>query len=164
MNVVLHCPPSAVNAGPAAEAAAPHIRKHGTVKSPKLGRAASPAARDPTLAPSLLQAPVVDFQWNPHDPWTFFSVADEAGEGGGGTLQVRLSVVLTRAGFLWQLCASAAPSAPGCWTAAAAPVWRLPAAASSCTSLRASAEHPPSLPGWRCLARPHLLADPQMSF
>lgn len=35
-----------------------------------------------------LQAPVVDFQWNPHDPWTFFSVADEAGEGGGGTLQV----------------------------------------------------------------------------
>lgn len=34
------------------------------------------------------RAPVVDFQWNPHDPWTFFSVADEAGEGGGGTLQL----------------------------------------------------------------------------
>lgn len=27
-------------------------------------------------------------QWNPADPWTFFSVADEAGEGGGGTLQL----------------------------------------------------------------------------
>ncbi|KAI3436729.1 hypothetical protein D9Q98_006144 [Chlorella vulgaris] len=34
------------------------------------------------------RAPVVDFQWNPSDPWTFFSVADEAGEGGGGTLQL----------------------------------------------------------------------------
>lgn len=31
---------------------------------------------------------MVDFQWNPSDPWTFFSVADEAGEGGGGTLQL----------------------------------------------------------------------------
>lgn len=43
----------------------------------------------PQLPMPPLQAPVVDFQWNPHDPWTFFSVADEAGEGGGGTLQVR---------------------------------------------------------------------------
>jgi hypothetical protein len=31
---------------------------------------------------------VVDFQWNPASPWTFFSVADEAGLGGGGTLQL----------------------------------------------------------------------------
>ena len=31
---------------------------------------------------------VVDFQWNPADPWTLLSVADEAGEGGGGTLQL----------------------------------------------------------------------------
>jgi histone-binding protein RBBP4 len=40
---------------------------------------------------------VVDFQWNPADPWTFFSVADEAGEGGGGTLQLwRLSDLVYR--------------------------------------------------------------------
>ena len=39
---------------------------------------------------------MVDFQWNPNDPWTFFSVADEAGEGGGGTLQLwRVSDLLS---------------------------------------------------------------------
>lgn len=43
------------------------------------------------------RAPVVDFQWNPADPWTFFSVADEAGEGGGGTLQLwRVSDLIYR--------------------------------------------------------------------
>lgn len=49
----------------------------------------TPTNRLRLLTHASFQAPVVDFQWNPHDPWTFFSVADEAGEGGGGTLQVR---------------------------------------------------------------------------
>ena len=32
---------------------------------------------------------VVDFQWNPHDPWTFMSVSDDVSdELGGGTLQL----------------------------------------------------------------------------
>src|SRR5690606_6454408 len=34
---------------------------------------------------------VVDFQWNPIDPWTFCTVSDEGGSGvppGGGTLQL----------------------------------------------------------------------------
>lgn len=32
---------------------------------------------------------VVDFQWNPHDPWTFMSVSDDVSEElGGGTLQL----------------------------------------------------------------------------
>ena len=32
---------------------------------------------------------IVDFQWNPHDPWTFMSVSDDVGAGlGGGTLQL----------------------------------------------------------------------------
>jgi len=41
----------------------------------------------PPHAPLLLEQ-VVDFQWNPADAWTLLSVADEAGEGGGGTLQL----------------------------------------------------------------------------
>lgn len=40
----------------------------------------------PTPRPPTPQ--VVDLQWNPADPWTLLSVADEAGEGGGGTLHV----------------------------------------------------------------------------
>ncbi len=40
---------------------------------------------------------VVDLHWNPHDPWTLLSVADEAGEGGGGTLQAwRISDLVYR--------------------------------------------------------------------
>jgi histone-binding protein RBBP4 len=40
---------------------------------------------------------VVDFQWNPHDPWTMMSVSDDVGEGGGGTLQLwRLSDLVYR--------------------------------------------------------------------
>ena len=32
---------------------------------------------------------VVDFQWNPHDPWTFMSVSDDVSDDlGGGTLQL----------------------------------------------------------------------------
>jgi histone-binding protein RBBP4 len=47
--------------------------------------------------PAAAAVQVVDFQWNPADPWTFFSVADEAGEGGGGTLQLwRLSDLVYR--------------------------------------------------------------------
>lgn len=46
----------------------------------------------PTSAAGCLNAPLptppIRPQWNPADPWTFFSVADEAGEGGGGTLQL----------------------------------------------------------------------------
>ncbi|KAA6418962.1 MAG: WD-40 repeat-containing MSI4-like [Trebouxia sp. A1-2] len=35
------------------------------------------------------RASVVDFQWNPHDPWTFMSVSDDVSdELGGGTLQL----------------------------------------------------------------------------
>lgn len=40
---------------------------------------------------------VVDFQWNPHDPWTIMSVSDEAQLEGGGTLQLwRVSDLLHR--------------------------------------------------------------------
>lgn len=40
---------------------------------------------------------VVDLHWNPHDPWTLLSVADEAGEGGGGTLHAwRISDLVYR--------------------------------------------------------------------
>eukprot|EP00891_Asterochloris_glomerata_P005462 jgi/Astpho2/5462/fgenesh1_pm.00077_%23_3_t len=64
---------------------------------PPAGLAASPESsphkhRHP---PQLLmqhvghRAPIVDFQWNPHDPWTFMSVSDDVGAGlGGGTLQL----------------------------------------------------------------------------
>lgn len=34
------------------------------------------------------RAPIVDFQWNIHDPWTLASASDAAGTDGGGTLQV----------------------------------------------------------------------------
>jgi vacuolar-type H+-ATPase subunit H len=35
------------------------------------------------------QAPVVDFQWDPEDPWTLISVSDDVqSELGGGTLQI----------------------------------------------------------------------------
>ena len=34
------------------------------------------------------RAPVVDFQWNPSDPWTLLSVSDDVSEGGGGTVQL----------------------------------------------------------------------------
>eukprot|EP00850_Spirogloea_muscicola_P017166 SM000145S00783 [mRNA] locus=s145:63233:64556:+ [translate_table: standard] len=38
---------------------------------------------------------VVDFHWNPHDPWTVVSVSD--GEAGGGTLQIwRINDLITR--------------------------------------------------------------------
>ncbi len=37
----------------------------------------------------LVCVQVVDFQWNPHDPWTFMSVSDDVSdELGGGTLQL----------------------------------------------------------------------------
>jgi histone-binding protein RBBP4 len=40
---------------------------------------------------------VVDFQWNPHDPWTMLSVSDDAADGGGGTLQLwRISDLIYR--------------------------------------------------------------------
>lgn len=43
------------------------------------------------------RAPVVDFQWNPHDSWTIMSVSDEAQLEGGGTLQLwRVSDLLHR--------------------------------------------------------------------
>ncbi|KAL4443046.1 hypothetical protein ABPG77_008537 [Micractinium sp. CCAP 211/92] len=43
------------------------------------------------------RAAVVDLHWNPHDPWTLLSVADEAGEGGGGTLHAwRISDLVYR--------------------------------------------------------------------
>mmetsp|Transcript_6765 Transcript_6765/g.19508 ORF Transcript_6765/g.19508 Transcript_6765/m.19508 type:complete len:559 (-) Transcript_6765:257-1933(-) len=43
------------------------------------------------------RAPVVDFQWNPHDPWTLMSVSDESQMEGGGTLQLwRVSDLLHR--------------------------------------------------------------------
>mmetsp|Transcript_12527 Transcript_12527/g.35394 ORF Transcript_12527/g.35394 Transcript_12527/m.35394 type:complete len:451 (-) Transcript_12527:1274-2626(-) len=31
---------------------------------------------------------VVDFQWNPSDPWTMMSMSDDAESGGGGTMQI----------------------------------------------------------------------------
>ncbi|RMZ53608.1 hypothetical protein APUTEX25_003142, partial [Auxenochlorella protothecoides] len=44
------------------------------------------------------RSPVVDFQWNPADPWTLLSVSDDVGEqSGGGTLQLwRVSDLITR--------------------------------------------------------------------
>ena len=40
---------------------------------------------------------VVDFQWNPHDPWTLMSVSDESQMEGGGTLQLwRISDLIHR--------------------------------------------------------------------
>lgn len=40
---------------------------------------------------------VVDFQWNPHDPWTLMSVSDESQMEGGGTLQLwRISDLIYR--------------------------------------------------------------------
>ena len=75
-------------------------------KAPAGGDAeGGPAPKRPRAAvpPQMLfqhaghRGPVVDFQWNPADPWTFFSVADEAGEGGGGTLQLwRVSDLIYR--------------------------------------------------------------------
>eukprot|EP00887_Chlorella_sp_A99_P002859 scaffold6.g2859.t1 len=67
---------------------------------PPAKRAKTPASAAP---PQLLfqhcghRAPVVDFHWNPHDPWTLVSASDEAGEGGGGTLQMwRVSDLIHR--------------------------------------------------------------------
>ncbi len=46
---------------------------------------------------SCSRAQVVDFQWNPHDPWTIMSVSDESQMEGGGTLQLwRVSDLLHR--------------------------------------------------------------------
>ncbi|PSC71637.1 WD-40 repeat-containing MSI4 [Micractinium conductrix] len=43
------------------------------------------------------RSPVVDFQWNPADSMALFSVSDEAGAGGGGTLQMyRISDLVYR--------------------------------------------------------------------
>lgn len=41
---------------------------------------------------------MVDFQWNPADPWTLLSVSDDVGDQtGGGTLQLwRVSDLITR--------------------------------------------------------------------
>ncbi len=40
---------------------------------------------------------VVDFHWNPHDPWTIMSVSDESQLEGGGTLQLwRVSDLIHR--------------------------------------------------------------------
>lgn len=67
--------------------------------------AAAPAAKrqKSAIPPQMMfqhaghRAPVVDFHWNPHDPWTLLSVADEAGEGGGGTLHLwRISDMVYR--------------------------------------------------------------------
>uniref|UniRef100_A0A061SCG6 Histone-binding protein RBBP4 n=1 Tax=Tetraselmis sp. GSL018 TaxID=582737 RepID=A0A061SCG6_9CHLO len=57
-----------------------------------------------TIPPELLfqhaghRAPVVDFQWNPLDPWLMLSVSDDVGGGmAGGTLQVwRLNDMIYR--------------------------------------------------------------------
>lgn len=40
---------------------------------------------------------MVDFQWNPHEPWTIMSVSDESQMEGGGTMQLwRISDLLHR--------------------------------------------------------------------
>lgn len=40
---------------------------------------------------------MVDFQWNPHDPWMLMSVSDESQMEGGGTLQLwRISDLIYR--------------------------------------------------------------------
>mmetsp|Transcript_32149 Transcript_32149/g.83310 ORF Transcript_32149/g.83310 Transcript_32149/m.83310 type:complete len:464 (-) Transcript_32149:92-1483(-) len=50
---------------------------------------------DTDIPPELLfqhaghRSPVVDFQWNPHNPWTLASVSDDVSSGmAGGTLQI----------------------------------------------------------------------------
>ena len=51
------------------------------------------------------RAPVVDFNWNAADPWTFASVSDDGNMSdlGGGTLQVwRVSDLVHRSGFEWE--------------------------------------------------------------
>lgn len=63
-----------------------------------LARSASSEAvvqEEATAEPSFTESfhcvchQVVDFQWNPHDPWTFMSVSDDVSdELGGGTLQL----------------------------------------------------------------------------
>lgn len=56
----------------------------------------SQAIKNPTHLASL-RPQVVDFQWNPADSMALFSVSDEAGAGGGGTLQMyRISDLVYR--------------------------------------------------------------------
>ena len=50
------------------------------------------------LCLTILFCQVVDFQWNPSDPWTLLSVSDDVAlNGGGGSLQLwRVSDLIYR--------------------------------------------------------------------
>ena len=50
------------------------------------------------LCAAILFSQVVDFQWNPSDPWTLLSVSDDvAVNGGGSSLQLwRVSDLIYR--------------------------------------------------------------------
>ena len=46
---------------------------------------------------------IVDFHWNSSDPWTIVSVSDDGeSTGGGGTLQVRVFLVILQTVVNWQ--------------------------------------------------------------
>lgn len=65
--------------------------------APEAKRARGTLPKELMLTHAGHRAPVVDFQWNPHDPWTLMSVSDESQMEGGGTLQLwRISDLIHR--------------------------------------------------------------------
>jgi histone-binding protein RBBP4 len=72
-------------------------QKRETEGAPEAKRARVALPKELMLTHAGHRAPVVDFQWNPHDPWTIMSVSDESQMESGGTLQLwRISDLLHR--------------------------------------------------------------------